>query len=678
MDHNKERRYRIDDNCQGFAECRNHCWNFSIVSRSSPDELQNEYLAGFVQGKLQRTDMIKAARNNTWKNSYLCDTSHSFPHELPPPEADLSKAEKALQENYQFTTGWIRQNTGNRCAKGILRLFYRMWGVYDALTCENPRTLSEVEESVFAGRDFKLRYGEDDITFADIYFINTQMDLMDAVANSLESSYGLYKSDHCSAFVKRTEEDDVVWTHNSWCGFLSQSHALNYLVGQDFISQNTYCFGQVGSNMDFGFNGHGICFNETTHRYSTGKPKVDGVWLCWRSAAAEMFSASIDEFYEYLSADNTGTYLNGYMLVDSDTRETALIEMSYNRFIKFKYDKDGKFSASDSTGEPVNEKLDYDSHLITSDYILGVNYPVSKKVAYELSSTDNRPMRRVQFFDRIGGVKDLETAKELITYVEDKEPLSVFGRWDLGRGTTEYPKCIPDGSVDAKAFSLKKVREIKQALEDGVAVDENGGIQSFWMYYGTPKIEGKPFVWSDSAWKDYKEPEPVDFVPDRLESEWQTISLHLRPEDEMESKARKLATLLKNMETDRTADMTVFHGCLALWQYPRVACLQTGKGNFEATEIGRDFNQICSVLIHRFFPECFPDATKLPENKVLFSDILNFKNKLTNCNNPDCIKKGFAAKSQRCFEYLEENTKVDVFDAVIKWLYEQDNLKQHN
>lgn len=535
MSSNLKRKFRIDDNCLGFAECRNNCWNFSIVSRSASDELPNEYLAGFVQGKLQGADMIRAARNNTWKNSYLCDTSHSFPHELPPSATDFGKAEKALQENYYFTTEWIRNHPGNKCAKGILRLFYRMWGVYDALTCETPRRLAEVEASVFAMRDFRLNYGKDALTFADIYFINTQMDLMDAVANSLESSYGLHKSDHCSAFVKRTGGNDVVWTHNSWCGFLSQSHALSYLVGKDFISQNTYCFGQVGSNMDFGFNGHGICFNETTHRYSTGKPKTDGIWLCWRSAAAEMFSASIDEFYEYLSADNTGTYLNGYMLIDSDTGETALIEMSYNRFITFKYGRDGKLAATDSTGEPVNEQLDYDSHLLTADYILGVNYPVSKKVAYELASTDNRPMRRVQFFDRIGTVKDLETAKDLITYVEDNEPLSVFGRWDLGRGTTEYPKCIPDGSIDAKAFSLEKVQAIKQALEQGVVVDENGGMQAFWMYYGTPKIEGKPFVWSDSAWKDYKESEQVDFVPDSLESEWQTINLYLRPENDMET-----------------------------------------------------------------------------------------------------------------------------------------------
>ena len=43
----------------------------------------------------------------------------------------------------------------------------------------------------------------------------------------------------------------------------------------------------------------------------------------------------------------------------------------------------------------------------------GVNYPVFKKVAYDLGSTDNRPLRRVQFFDMIGNVNNEEDAKSI-------------------------------------------------------------------------------------------------------------------------------------------------------------------------------------------------------------------------------------------------------------------------
>ena len=98
-----------------------------------------------------------------------------------------------------------------------------MWGIYDALSCGYTRSIDEVKNDLFNWDTFSLGYGEDKISFGDIYFINTQMDLMDAVANSLESTYGLHKPDHCSAFVKRTDDGDIVWTHNSWCGYLSNT-----------------------------------------------------------------------------------------------------------------------------------------------------------------------------------------------------------------------------------------------------------------------------------------------------------------------------------------------------------------------------------------------------------------------------------------------------------------------
>ena len=120
--------------------------------------------------------------------------------------------------------------------------------------------------------------------------------------------------------------------------------------------------GQFGSNTDFGFNGNGIGFNETTHVDLYDKPRTAGIWLTYRSAAAEQFARSIDEFYEYCKLDNTGTYLNGYQLVDANTGEIGLIDMSYNRFVLFKCDGK-KMDIVDSTGYKPNH-LDYDHHLI--------------------------------------------------------------------------------------------------------------------------------------------------------------------------------------------------------------------------------------------------------------------------------------------------------------------------
>ena len=107
----KFNRIQKGKSCVGYAEFKDNCWNFSIIStHEHSDVLTNEYLAGFIQGELQGEDMIRASRNNTWKNSYLCDTSHTFPHTCPPEPKDLKKAENSLKSN--SCKARIRCNTG--------------------------------------------------------------------------------------------------------------------------------------------------------------------------------------------------------------------------------------------------------------------------------------------------------------------------------------------------------------------------------------------------------------------------------------------------------------------------------------------------------------------------------------------------------------------------------------
>lgn len=130
----KFNRIQKGKSCVGYAEFKDNCWNFSIIStHEHSDVLTNEYVAGFIQGELQGEDMIRASRNNTWKNSYLCDTSHTFPHTCPPEPKDLKKAENSLKSNYLFTTKWIRDNREEpaigKYVKAIERLFIEC-GVY--------------------------------------------------------------------------------------------------------------------------------------------------------------------------------------------------------------------------------------------------------------------------------------------------------------------------------------------------------------------------------------------------------------------------------------------------------------------------------------------------------------------------------------------------------------------
>jgi len=46
----------------------------------------------------------------------------------------------------------------------------------------------------------------------------------------------------------------------------------------------------------------------------------------------------------------------------------------------------------------------------------------------------------------------------------------------------------------------------------------------FWMLYGTAKVDGVPFVWSQSSWKW----QTLRDVPDRLDGSFTLMQLHLR------------------------------------------------------------------------------------------------------------------------------------------------------
>ena len=153
--------------------------------------------------------------------------------------------------------------------------------------------------------------------------------------------------------------------------------------------------------------------------------------------------------------------------------------------------------------------------------MLGINYPASLLIRDELQSVDNRPARRVQFMAQIGGVHDIASSKALITYIDPANPLSIYGRWDLGYGITPAPKTIPDGACDAKAVSASMVRYA--ARLKGV-LDTGAGTRAFWMKFGTPSVNGQPFVWSESQWSDQK----LRYVPDRVEGDWRLLHLHMR------------------------------------------------------------------------------------------------------------------------------------------------------
>ena len=509
-------RYQLDDNTQGLIEKVNNIYNTVVVS-NDPNVFKAEYEAGFIQGRLQK-DQIVSMRDNMWDASYLMSPGHDFPQQIPPSTAELAMAQRTLKANWDYTVGYIRAQGDSEVGLKLRRLMYRMVGIYHGAIRPNPESLP-FDNSWFPSftvAELGVGYESPLLTFMDIYFINSFADLLDVLPDHAPAAKAGRPS-KCSAFVKNTGQDIFI-THNSWYCFLSQSQAVSLWVNGDYMTMNVIGPGMLGSGTDFGYSNKGIMFNETTHRATYSEPKTEALWMFWRATLAEQFATSIDDFFRYIALESSGTYLNGYMVVDAKTDQIGLVEMSYKSFVFYKSDGAGNMTVAT---QPAGQDISYDQQLVRPDYLLGINYPASTLIQTELAAQDNRPSRRTQFSARIGSVNDIESSKALITYTDPLNPLSIFGRWDLGYGDTPSPKTIPDGSIDAKAVSASMVRE---AMHLQGVLDTGSSLKTFWMKYGTPSINGKPFIWSESLWSGWK----LRSVPDRVDGEYTLLNAYIR------------------------------------------------------------------------------------------------------------------------------------------------------
>jgi hypothetical protein len=536
------RPYKLDDSAQGVITTIDNILVMTVWSEDEGAPLRAEYRAGFVQGKLQERTII-SARDNSWDNDYLTDPDSEYKDRKESAKGKRDLATSLLMSNYRYFLQYLSKPESSPGVVLLLkRLYYRMIGIYHGATRDSPDYagidfLGKKVPGVdyFASDELELHYEAKELSFLDVYFLNAFNDLEDAMTASPESQLNNKDKpgdgrESCSAFLARRGKD-IILTHNSWMGFLSQTMCQTICVNGLWHSENAGMPGLIGSGTDFGYNSLGLMYNETTHRCS--RPRFrQGLWLFWRAAMAEQYSGTIDEFFDLLSVDNTGTYLNGYMVAEAKTGKTGLAEMSYRCFAFYRSQGDGsydiEFKASD---EAPNTRL-YDAQMVAPQNLLGINYPASQQVLLDLWSSDNRPERRQQFLRFLPSVETIEDAKDLITYTDPANPLSLFGRWDLGYGKTDYPKTIPDGSVDAKAVTMTMVR---QSMKLAGRFDLESGAKGFWMLFGTARArkkeadgslakEAKPFAWSESQWKDKVE---LRDVPDLLDGKFAQIPLSL-------------------------------------------------------------------------------------------------------------------------------------------------------
>jgi hypothetical protein len=511
--------YRLSKDTQGCIETVNNILNMTVVSRNE-NVYKAEYDAGFIQGKLQK-NVIISARDNNWDNLYLTDPSHSFPKQLPPSQEELAEAQRVLRTNYIYTIDYIENHNDPVIRENFTRLIFRLLGLYHGTQLESPASLDFSGQWLpdifyFSTEERLLGYETPDLTFMDIYFVNGVEDMADVISSLIDAPASAHRT-KCSAFVKKTD-DDIYITHNSWAGFLAQSMIVNLYVNGDFLTFNAISPGVIGSLTDFGYNNKGIMFNETTHHATYSEPKSNALWMFWRATLAEQFGNSLDEFFSYVSLEPSGTYMNGYMIVDTKTNEIGLVEMSYKSFVYFRPDGQGGYTV---ITKPDGLSKAYDADMVKADYIIGINYPASYQIRDDLKAQDTRPARKRQFLEFIGVVHDIETAKALITYTDPENPLSIYGRWDLGYGETPTPKTVPDGSIDAKAASASMTTYAMDLI--GV-FDGASPYKNFWMKYGTPHVNGSPFIWSQSQWSGQK----LRDVPDVLDGNYNLLNLYIR------------------------------------------------------------------------------------------------------------------------------------------------------
>ncbi|MFH1222052.1 MAG: hypothetical protein V1492_03130 [Candidatus Micrarchaeota archaeon] len=508
--------YRLNDHAMGYSELKNHTYNMGVVSNDKND-LRAEYEAGFVQGKLQK-DLVALTRDNEWDSAALTDAS---PYKkIPPTQSQKEQAAELLLQNYNYTLNYAK-NADPVLRQKILRVVFRMLGVYHGATKDSPANLDfsgnwTPGPDYFTADELKVNYETSGVSFMDIYFLNAVEDVFDVIDNQ-EGQNTTNNPSKCSAFIKRTANETFL-AHNSWSSFLDQSMVLTYYINGNYLTFNAISPGTVTSLSDFGYNDKGIFFIETTHHDTYTEPKVDALWMFMRAALAEQFAGSLDEFYNLVSLEASGTYMNGYMIYDDKTKDIGLVEMSYKSFAYFK-SAPGKDYVIET--KPENLSKAYDPELVQQDVILGVNFPASLAIREELKAIETRPARRAQFLAGMGAVNDIESAKALITYTAPNEPLSIYGRWDLGFGNTTAPKTVPDGSIDAKAATASMM---KQAYNLKGEMDLKSPQPAFWMKYGTPVFNGKPFIWSESNWSSQK----LRWVPDSVSGEYMFVNSYIQ------------------------------------------------------------------------------------------------------------------------------------------------------
>ncbi len=109
----------------------------------------------------------------------------------PSPPQWGSRGEMSQRGNYDYLVDWAYRNRSDEKAQGIIRLMYRMLGIYHGAADKAPVKDVKFDDLRLArhgsGGEEDAHSGDEPLTFIDIYFINGQMDLWDAAGKEIRT-----------------------------------------------------------------------------------------------------------------------------------------------------------------------------------------------------------------------------------------------------------------------------------------------------------------------------------------------------------------------------------------------------------------------------------------------------------------------------------------------------------
>ena len=282
---------------------------------------------------------------------------------------------------------------------------------------------------------------------------------------------------HCSALIKTAPDfSDIFFAHNTW---LSYNHMHRIFKEYRFATKKgtekakTMVFssypGVISSPDDFYITDQDLFIAETTHSIwdaTLYEDMTSETVLTWLRALVSMkLSSNGDEFVQYFTKYNSGTYNNQFQILDMklvdldnktiDDKALMILEQIPGHF-QYEYKtnilKRGYWASYNTPSFDLMQEIGG-----VNQYLID-NPDLIPKFDYERSS-------RAQIFRRDQHkVSSIEDMKFIMTYNDFRnDPLSygdasctIAGRRDL----LDEPLC--SGMIDAKISSVKETKGVKQ------------------------------------------------------------------------------------------------------------------------------------------------------------------------------------------------------------------------